>query len=101
MIHMFATDFGKMIAPMEAVDSAKSVDRYDTSSLRYGMRTDGESGFVFVNHHQRHKKLADIEDVVIDTGEVRFPPISVKGEICFFMPFNMKLDDETLIYATG
>lgn len=101
MIHMFATDFGKMIAPMEAVDSAKSVDRYDTSSLRYGMRTDGESGFVFVNHHQRHKKLSDIEDVVIDTGEVRFPPISVKGEICFFMPFNMKLDDETLIYATA
>lgn len=101
MIHMFASDFGKMIAPMEAVDSAKSVDRYDTSSLRYGMRTDGESGFVFVNHHQRHKKLSDIEDVVIDTGEVRFPSVSVKGEICFFMPFNMKLDDETLIYATA
>ena len=101
MLHMFVNDFGEEFAPMIAVDSANSVAADDTNSLRYGMRTNGKSGFVFVNHYQRLTELADIENAVISAENVEFPPIDVKGEVSFFMPFNMKMDDSVLEYATA
>ena len=101
MLHMFVNDFGEEFAPMIAVDSANSVEADDTNSLRYGMRTNGKSGFVFVNHYQRLTELADIENAVISAENVEFPPIDVKGEVSFFMPFNMKMDDSVLEYATA
>ena len=101
MLHMFVNDFGEEFAPMIAVDSANTVAVDDTNSLRYGMRTNGKSGFVFVNHYQRLTELADIENAVISAGNVEFPPIDVKGEVSFFMPFNMKMGDSVLEYATA
>ena len=101
MLHMFVNDFGEEFAPMIAVDSANSVAADDTNSLRYGMRTNGKSGFVFVNHYQRLTELADIENAVISAENVEFPPIDVKGEVSFFMPFNMKIGDSVLEYATA
>ena len=101
MLHMFVNDFGEEFAPMIAVDSGNSVAADDTNSLRYGMRTNGKSGFVFVNHYQRLTELADIENAVISAENVEFPPIDVKGEVSFFMPFNMKMGDSVLEYATA
>ena len=101
MLHMFVNDFGEEFAPMIAVDSANSVAADDTNSLRYGMRTNGKSGFVFVNHYQRLTELADIENAVISAGNVEFTPIDVKGEVSFFMPFNMKMGDSVLECATA
>lgn len=101
MLHMFVNDFGEEFAPMIAVDSANSVAADDTNSLRYGMRTNGKRGFVFVNHYQRLTELADIENAVISAGNVEFTPIDVKGEVSFFMPFNMKMGDSVLEYATA
>ena len=101
MLHMFVNDFGEEFAPMIAVDSANSVAADDTNSLRYGMRTNGKSGFVFVNHYQRLTELSDIENAVISAGNVEFTPIDVKGEVSFFMPFNMKMGDSVLEYATA
>ena len=99
MLHMFVNDFGEEFAPMIAVDSGNTVAADDTNSLRYGMRTNGKSGFV--NHYQRLTELADIENAVISAGNVEFPPIDVKGEVSFFMPFNMKMGDSVLEYATA
>lgn len=101
MLHMFVNDFGEEFAQMIAVDSENTVAVDDTNSLRYGMRTNGKSGFVFVNHYQRLTELADIENAVISVGNVEFPPIDVKGEVSFFMPFNMKMGDSVLEYATA
>ena len=101
MLHMFVNDFGEEFAPMIAVDSGNTVAADDTNSLRYGMRTNGKRGFVFVNHYQRLTELADIENAVISAGNVEFPPIDVKGEVSFFMPFNMKMGDSVLECATA
>ena len=101
MLHMFVNDFGEEFAPMIAVDSGNTVAADDTNSLRYGMRTNGKSGFVFVNHYQRLTELADIENAVISAENVEFPPIDVKGEVSFFMPFNMKMGDSVLECATA
>lgn len=101
MLHMFVADFGDIFAPMENVMSTYEPVASDFDSLRYCMRTDGESGFVFVNHYQRLGKLTDHENVVLDTGKVVFPPIDVKGEICFFFPFHMDVAGKCLEYATA
>lgn len=101
ILHLFLQDFEESFAPLIAVDSAEAVDRDDTTSLRYGMRTDGERGYVFVNHYQRLSKLSDVKDVVIDTGSVVFPKIDVCGDISFFMPFNMEWKGLKLKYATA
>ncbi|MCI8405189.1 MAG: hypothetical protein HFE49_09855 [Clostridia bacterium] len=107
MLHMFVQDFGEIIAPMEAVDAKYTIPPEDTASLRYGMRTDGTGGFVFVNHYQRLTKLKDIKGAVINTGTVKFPAIDIKGEVSFFMPFNMRLGTQknngmpVLEYATA
>lgn len=100
MLHLFVQDFGDILAPMEAVDAETMVHRDDVTSLRYGMRTDGIGGFVFINHYQRLSKLKDVHDVVIDTGIVTFPSIDICGDISFFMPFNMNLEGNVLEYAT-
>ena len=101
MLHMFASDFGNILAPMEYVSGTDRVSADDKSSLRYCMRTDGSSGFVFINHYQRLSELDDIENAVIDTGSIVFPPISIKGEISFFMPYNIELSGNLLEYATA
>lgn len=100
LLHLFLQDFGDVFAPMTAVDASNTVKRDDTASLRYGMRTDGKSGFIFVNHCQRLTKLEDVKDAVIDTGVVVFPPVDICGEISFFMPFHMNLYGNDLEYAT-
>ena len=70
LMHLFLQDFGDRLAPMPAFDSTLQVKRDDTTTIRAGLRTDGKSGFVFVNHYQRRSKLADLENVVFDTGSV-------------------------------
>lgn len=101
LLNLFVADFGEVLAPMEYVAAKEAADRADCTRLRYSMRTDGKSGFVFVNHHQRHTPIADIRDVVIDTGSVVFPPIDVCGKVCFFMPFHMECGTEVLKTATA
>ncbi|WP_052092039.1 beta-galactosidase [Paenibacillus sp. FSL H7-0357] len=101
LLHLFVQDFQETFAPMVRVEAEQVVRRDDTSSLRYVMRTDGESGYVFVNHYQRLSKLEDIQGAVINTGIVTFPPIDVRGDISFFLPFQMDLSGSVLTYATA
>ena len=101
LLHLFVQDFGELLAPMDAVMAAQPVEREDISALRYAMRTNGTGGFVFVNHYQRLRTMPDVEDVVLDTGTVQFPPVSVRGDVSFFLPFNLELCGETLRWATA
>lgn len=101
LLHLFIQDFDASFAPMVRVEADHIVKRDDTTSLRYAMRSDGKSGYVFVNHYQRLSKLEDIRDVVIDTGIVKFPAIDVIGDVSFFLPFNMDLSGNVLRYATA
>lgn len=101
MLHMFVNDFGDILAPMEAVEPKTNITVNDLSSLRYCMRTDGNSGFVFVNNYQRLAKKEDIHNALIDTGSVQFPPIDICGDVSFILPFYMDLSGNLLEYATA
>lgn len=101
ILHMFINDFGDRLAPMELVEPEKKVAPEDLKSLRYVMRTDGESGFVFVNHYQRLAKLEDVENVTIEALGYEFPEIDVRGDVSFFLPFHMDLSGNVLETATA
>lgn len=99
--HLFLHDFGEILAPMEPVFSTNEGNENDLESLRYCMRTDGDRGFVFLNHYQRLAKMKDLKNVVIDSGKVVFPAMDIIGDVSFFVPFYMDLGEEKLVYATA
>ena len=101
MLHLFAEDFGDRLAPMEHVGAESFIPCTDTKNLRCALRTDGKSGFVFVNHYQRSLCLEDVRGAVIHALDVSFPPMNVSGDLCFFMPVHMDLDDVHLRLAAA
>ena len=101
MLHLFAHSFGDILAPMAHVGAEQFVPCTDDENLRACLRTDGKSGFVFVNHYQRLMPLAPVHGAVIHALDVTFPPIDVLGEVSFFMPVNMALGGAALRYATA
>ncbi len=101
LLHLFATDFGEVLAPMEHVAAETFVPCTDRERLRCCLRTDGTSGFVFVNHHQRHMALADVHGAVLTALGVEFPAIDVCGSVSFFFPVRMALGAERLRLATA
>jgi hypothetical protein len=101
MLHLFVQEWGDQLAPMEYVPAENEAVFGDSSSLRYCMRTDGGSGFVFVNHYQRRSSLDNVEDVQFNAMGVEFPPVDVEGDVSFLMPFRMKLNGAELEYATA
>ena len=108
ILHLFIEDFGERLAPMECVQAEKFVAADNFKDLRYAMRTDGTSGFVFVNSYQRLYETSDITDVELVVGgkdsgisaEVAFPKFDVKAGSAFFLPFNMDMDGVCLECAT-
>lgn len=95
MLHLFVNDFGKDMAPLEACMGK------DRKELQYALRTDGKSGFVFVNHYRRLHAFADVEQVELSACGVELPAMDIKGDIAFFSPVNWKVGEEMLRYATA
>lgn len=105
-LHLFLCDFGSNLSSMKAYFPVNSPSvAIDGDSLRWSVRTDGTSGFIFVNNYQRLTSLKDKKDiqfsVKLPNETILFPEMDVKGGIAFIMPFNLKLGSETLKYATA
>lgn len=99
-IHSFVNDFGDILAPMEYVEAARPAhDPSDNTKLRYALRTDGKSGFIFVNNHQRYVKMKDITNVSFAALGVTTPEITVKEDASFFIPVNLDMAGIKLEYA--
>lgn len=85
LLAMFTHDFGEMLAPMPAIIPEDSAGRpADTEHLRYAWRRMGETGFLFINNHQRCMELpdrsVDVEGfghVDIRSGEYAIYPVNL------------------------
>jgi hypothetical protein len=86
---------------------ARPADRTDFTTLRWSVRSDGRSGFVFVNNYQRLQPLPAKTNVQFSLrlpgGDLVFPPapVTVPADAFFLWPFNLDLGGATLIYATA
>nr|HQU86830.1 beta-galactosidase [Pyrinomonadaceae bacterium] len=106
--HLFFRDFGENLANMTTyLPKKEPINSKDSETLRWSVRTDGESGFVFVNNYQRLQKMSAKTDVQfqikLKNETLNFPnkSITVAEDAIFFLPFNLQIADAKLIYATA
>jgi hypothetical protein len=98
-LHLFLQDFGEGLATM------KPYFPENNDALRWCVRSDGSSGYVFVNNYERLKKLGEKKEVSLEIdlpkGKIVFPTMNIPEGAGFFFPFNMKIGDKILQYATA
>ena len=108
-LHLFLRDFGSMVGAMEAaLPDERPEGRDDTSTLRWAVRFTGTTGLVFVNNHERLRRLPAKEAVQFalqfPSDALTFPvcPVTVPEHSRFFWPFNFDLGHGVrLLYATA
>lgn len=105
-IHLFLADFGSEITTMPSVlPEQYSSDAQSDSLVRWSVRTNGHSGYIFVNNYQRLKPLSEKENVRFNLnlpeGVLRVPAKSmdIPAASSFILPFNLKIGDAELKYA--
>ena len=107
-LHLFLHDFGGPLAQMPAtLPDLRPTNKTDFTTLRWDVRSDGNSGYVYVNNYERLQPLPAKPDVQfklkLPDGEVIFPqaPVTIPADEFFFWPFNLNLGGAKLIYATA
>ncbi|HEY1660854.1 MAG TPA: beta-galactosidase [Verrucomicrobiae bacterium] len=107
-LHLFLHDFGPSLSQMPAtLPDVLPADKTDLATLRWSVRSDGNSGYVFVNNYQRLQPMPARHDVQFKLDladrEFVFPesPVIIPANGFFFWPFNLNLGGAKLIYATA
>ncbi len=106
--HLFLQDFGSDLAQMPPYFPENApTDFNDDSMLRWSVRSNGESGYIFVNNYHRLKTLSDKNNIQftldLPNEKLIFPktPINIPANASFFIPFNMNIGASRLIYSTA
>ncbi len=95
-LHYFLSDFGEDLSRMDA--------QIDTTW--YCVRSNGENGFLFINNYMRmgnnQARMNTRFKLATTKGkQIAFPKMDVPAEASFVLPFNMKIGEATLEYATA
>jgi hypothetical protein len=97
-LHLFLHEWGAQLAVMPAtMPEQRPQGRDDVETLRWSARSDGHSGFVFVNNYQRLKQLGPKPNtqftIKLPDGSITFPnaPVTIPANDCFIWPFNLDL----------
>jgi beta-galactosidase len=106
--HLFLRSFGERLALMPAfLPEHQPLSLDDVDTVRWSVRSDGASGFIFFNHHQRYQQLPEksgLQFVLKTTqGTARVPrqPLTLPSGSYGFWPFNLDCAGVTLEYATA
>ncbi len=106
--HAFLAAFGERLAPMPStLPDRLPADVDDAETLRWAVRSDGESGFLFITWHQPHIPLPDYAaaQFVLSLGEdtVTFPakPIDIPSGTIARWPVNLEIGGVSLRWATA
>lgn len=101
LLAMFIKDFGEELCEMPAIipeDNPTTPE--DLENLRYSVRHNGKSGYVFVNNYQRRKKMIAHKNITLEVKLeneiIQFPSTDIDNEDYFFYPFNMKIENALL-----
>ncbi|HXB59895.1 MAG TPA: beta-galactosidase, partial [Candidatus Acidoferrales bacterium] len=108
-LHLFLHEWGQNLADMGvSLPEPRPEVKGDTNTLRWCVRSDGHSGFVFVNNYERLRYLPPKADVQFAlkllSSDMTFPEkaVTIPAGACFFWPFNFDLGyGVTLFSATA
>ncbi|MDL2241998.1 beta-galactosidase [Bacteroidales bacterium OttesenSCG-928-L03] len=106
-LHLFLADFGSELTAMSPVFPEITEEQMKNDELlKWAVRSNGESGYVFVSNYQRLKPLSPKENVQftldLADGDLLLPekPFTMPSGEAFFMPFNLDLGAARLVYST-
>ncbi|WP_405504473.1 beta-galactosidase [Streptomyces purpurascens] len=107
--HLLLAAFGHRIAPMESVLPERlPTGQHDRDTLRWAVRTDGSSGFLFVTNHQPHEPLPDHPDTTFtvdfpDAPSLTLPsaPVTVPSGSYFCWPLRLDVAGVRLEWASA
>lgn len=109
-IFYFLKDYQETLCPMGTVvpDEVRSIVPQDSTSLRFAVRQENGSGFVFLINYQDHFQMKDIEEInlYINLPEehIAIPGqgrgITLKKNVSAILPFNMDIEGISLKYST-
>jgi beta-galactosidase len=97
-LHLFLHEWGSVLAGMPAtMPDQRPRGKNDFDTLRWSVRSDGKSGFVFVNNYQRLQVMPPKKDVQftihLPSSSLTFPqnPVTIPSDACLIWPFNLDL----------
>ncbi len=97
-LHLFLHEWGPDLAEMPVtMPDQRPHGKNDFDTLRWSVRSDGRSGFVFVNNYQRLQDMPSKKDVQfvihLPSGSITFPqqPVTIPSDVCLVWPFNLDL----------
>lgn len=107
-LSMFLEAYGELLAPMGCVipDGQQSITPENTLELRWSVRQQDGSGFLFINNYQDHVALPD-RDIQLELhtskGTAFYPregTMQLKSGMAAILPFHMNLNGMKIISAT-
>lgn len=104
-LHLFVTNFADRLCRMQTVlpENSQEISPEDTKTLRYAVRTDGESGFLFLNNYQDHvrcqEKKGETVILQLPKEELRIEGISLAPKEEAVFPFGLSVEGFRLKYA--
>ena len=103
LLTYFVHDFNDEICCTKAVIPEENpLNPSDMAHLRYSFRSNGNSGWLFVNNYVRRNHCAEHKNVTLSVppavcpDEVSFPPMDIRDGDYFFLPFNMKCGKDVI-----
>ncbi len=101
----FLRDFGEGLAVMPpCFPPDNPTNPADLEHLRYCWRTDGESGYLFVNNFVRGYTMAEHTRAITvptESGAVTFPEMTFADGDYGFFPFNLPIGEGKLVTANA
>ncbi|MCL7764522.1 beta-galactosidase [Polaribacter sp. Z014] len=108
----FMTDFGQYLAPCKTfvpseLDELKGFKLGQTSKLQRAIRTDGNTGFIFVNNHVKLDTTYQFNNIQFkiklknETLTIPEKAVTIPVDSYFYWPFNLKLQETTIKYASA
>ncbi|MCO8271083.1 beta-galactosidase [Actinoplanes sp. TRM 88003] len=104
--HAFLAAFGDRLAEMPSTLPAVRPDGVDdTATLRYALRSDGDSGFLFIAWHQPHFPLPTYRQaqfhIELSSVSLKLPPVDVAPGTLACWPLRLSLGGVTLDWITA
>ena len=89
-LHLFMHDFGELLAPMEAsFPSPQDLKKGEDSKLRWSIRSNGKSGFIFINNYERLQNLTAKKNVGLEACGVKLPKLTIPTGCMAIFPVNI------------
>ena len=97
-LHLFMQDWGETLAPMEATfPSLQDIKKGQDTDLRWSYRSQGNSGFIFINNYERLQNLSAKKNIRLEACGEKLPKMDIPAGCMAVFPVNT----DGIRYATA